>query len=147
MPKMVFGISNWINQVVWQVRLQHLGGRYRWLRMPFGLSPAPEEFQRRIYLAHEGLLGQKAIADDILVFGSWDTDEEAFEGKDGNLRKVLNRCQQKGIILNTDKMQFRQKEVIYMRHIVSALIQTSWGRLMTCQPSQTSKVFREYLTW
>ncbi len=23
-------------------------GRYRWTRMPFGISPAPEEFQRRL---------------------------------------------------------------------------------------------------
>lgn len=53
--------------------------------MPFGLSPALEEFQRRIDVAHEGLPGQKAIADDILAFGSGDTDEEAFEDHDGNL--------------------------------------------------------------
>ena len=31
------------------------------------------------------LAGQKAIADDILVFGSGETDEEAFEDHDGNL--------------------------------------------------------------
>ena len=48
---MVSGISNWMNQAVWQARLQHLGGRYRWLRMPFGLSPALEEFQWRIDVA------------------------------------------------------------------------------------------------
>ena len=53
--------------------------------MPFELSPALEEFQRRIDVAHEGLPGQKAIADDILAFGSGDTDEEAFEDHDGNL--------------------------------------------------------------
>ena len=40
--------------------------------MPFGLSPAPEEFQRRIDIDLEGLSGQKAIADDIMVFGSGD---------------------------------------------------------------------------
>ena len=104
-------------------------GRYRWLRMPFGLAPAPEEFQRRIDIALEGLPGQKARADDILVFGSGDTDEEAFEEHDRNLREVFNRCRQKGIKLNADKMQFRQQQVAYMGHIISSevsvLIQTS----------------------
>ena len=95
-------------------------GRYRWLRMPFGLSPAPEEFQRRIDIALEGLPGQKAIADDILVFGSGDTDEEAFRDHDRHLKEVFNRCQQKGIKLNADKMQFRQKQVTYMGHVISS---------------------------
>ena len=87
--------------------------------MPFGLSPAPEEFQRRIDLALEGLPGQKVIADDILVFGSGDTDQEALKDYDRNLREVLTRCQHKGIKLNVDKMQFRKKEVTYMGHVVS----------------------------
>lgn len=95
-------------------------GRYRWLRMPFGLSPAPEEFQRRIDIALEGLPGQKAIADDILVFGSGDTDEEAFRDHDRHLKEVFTRCQQKGIKLNADKMQFRQKQVTYMGHVISS---------------------------
>ena len=42
--------------------------------MPFGVSPGPEEFQRRIDIALQGILGQKAIADDILVFGAGDTE-------------------------------------------------------------------------
>ena len=32
-----------------------LWGRYRWLRLPFGVSPAPEESQRRFDIALEGL--------------------------------------------------------------------------------------------
>ena len=49
-------------------------GRFRWLRMPFGLSPAPEEFQRRVNDILLGLPGIKVIADDILVFGCGQTD-------------------------------------------------------------------------
>ena len=46
-------------------------------------------------MALKGLPGQKAIAGDILVFGSGDIDEEALEDHDRNLREVLSRCQQK----------------------------------------------------
>ena len=55
----------------------------------------------------EGLLGQKAIADDILVFGSGDTNEEAFKDHDHNLREVLTHCRQMGMKLNASKMQLR----------------------------------------
>jgi len=79
--------------------------------MPFGLSPTPEEFQRRIGVALEGPPGQKNIADDILVFRSRNTDAETLEDHERNLREVLNRSQRKGIKLNADRMQFRQKEV------------------------------------
>ena len=103
-------------------------GRYRWLRMPFGLSSPLEEFQRRMDVALEGLPGQKAIADDILVFGSGDTYEEALEDHDRNLREVLTRCQQKGIKLNADKLQFRRKlptwATLYLQKVL-ALVQAS----------------------
>ena len=88
--------------------------------MPFRLSPAPEEFKRRIDIALEGLPGQKAITDDILVFRSGDTDEEAFKDHNHHLKGVFNRCQQKGIKLNDEKMQFRQKQVTYMGHVISS---------------------------
>ena len=94
-------------------------GRHRWLRILFGVSPAPEEFQRRIDIALEGLLGEKAIADDILVLER-ETDQEALDDHDHNLKEVFNRCQQKGIKLNAEKMQLRQKQVSYMGHIISS---------------------------
>ena len=88
--------------------------------MPFGLSPAPEEFQRRIYIALEGLSGQKAIADDILVFGSGDRRRSFQRSCSSPLKGVFNRYQQKGIKLNAEKMQFRQKQVTYMGHVTSS---------------------------
>ena len=67
-------------------------GRYRWLRMPFGISPAPEEFQRRLDQALEGLNGCMAIADDILVFGCGANDDEAVKDHYENLIPLLQRC-------------------------------------------------------
>ena len=43
----------------------------------FGISVAPEEFQRRIDENLEGLEGVKAIADDILIWGDGENIEEA----------------------------------------------------------------------
>ena len=95
-------------------------GCHQWLRLLFGVSPAPEEFQRRIDIALEGLPGQKAIADDNLVFAAGDTDEEALKDHNRNLKEVLNHCRQKGIKLNPEKILFRRKQVSYMGHIISS---------------------------
>ena len=95
-------------------------GRYRWLRMPFGISPAPEEFQRRLDQALAGLNGCKAIADDILVFGCGANDDEAVKDHDENLIALLQRCREKGVKLNRGKLQLRRKEVAYMGHVLSA---------------------------
>ena len=43
-------------------------GRYRWTRLPFGISSASEEWQRQIHMVLEGLQ-VISIADDILVPG------------------------------------------------------------------------------
>lgn len=42
-------------------------GRYKWLRLPFGLAPAPEVFQRKLHTAIEGLDGVWAIARMIFL--------------------------------------------------------------------------------
>ena len=58
-------------------------GRYRWLRMPFGVSLGPEEYQRRQHEPLEGLAGVVNKADDILVFGSGGSIEEVV------LRRIM----------------------------------------------------------
>ena len=80
--------------------------------MPFGITSPPEEFQRRMDLTLGGLDGTKAIADNILVFGTGSTQEEAEKSHDERLTAVLERCRQKGVRLNNDKMQFKQQNYV-----------------------------------
>jgi len=95
-------------------------GRYRWNRLPFGLSPAPEEFQRRLEDALNGLENVQPIYDDILIHGSGDTIEEATADHDRKLCDFLQRCREKGVKFNKDKLKFRQEEVTFMGHTISA---------------------------
>lgn len=94
-------------------------GRYRWNVLPFGVNCAPEEFQRRMHQALEGLPGTAVIADDILVYGEGENVEEAQKDHEINLRKLLERCKEKNIKINQDKMKLRLEEVRYMGHIIS----------------------------
>ena len=64
-------------------------GRYRYIHMPFGISSAPEEFQRRMHTVLQGLPGVEVIADDILVYGSGTTDAECQQDHDHNLQLLL----------------------------------------------------------
>ena len=64
-------------------------GRYRYLRMPFGISPAPECFQRKLDQNLEGLEGIYKVADDILITGRGTSKEEAVKNHDANLLKLL----------------------------------------------------------
>jgi hypothetical protein len=95
-------------------------GRYRWLRLPFGVSVAPEEFQRRLDIALEGLRGVKAINDDILVWGNGDTDEEADRDHDRNMEALLQRCLDRGVRMNKEKVQYKRREITFHGHELSA---------------------------
>ncbi|XP_028809432.1 uncharacterized protein K02A2.6-like isoform X2 [Denticeps clupeoides] len=95
-------------------------GRYRWLRMPMGISPAPEVFQRKLSQALEGLQGIYVIADDILITGEGETWEKANQDHDDKLRALLNRCREKSIKLNVEKFQLRRSEVPYIGHLLTA---------------------------
>ena len=95
-------------------------GRYRWLRMPFGIKSASEEFQRRMNDALEGLEGVKVIIDDILVIGCGDTDDEAIKDHDKKLIALMERIKEKNIRLNPNKIKFKQKSVKYIGHVLSS---------------------------
>ncbi|KAK7938626.1 hypothetical protein WMY93_001952 [Mugilogobius chulae] len=88
-------------------------GRYRFFRLPFGISSAQDEFQRRVDETYEGLRGVAAIVDDILVFGK--TKQE----HDENLRAMLQRTRERGLKLNPDKCKICVQEVSYFGHKLS----------------------------
>ena len=94
-------------------------GRYQWLRMPFGISSAPEVFQRRMHEIIEGLVGVEVVADDFCVVGFGDTLREAAANHDRNLLDFLERCKEKGLRLSADKFQLRQQEVRFIGHVAS----------------------------
>ena len=88
--------------------------------MPFGISSAPEEFQRRLQGALHGLSGVAVLADDILVFGVGGTTEEARVNHDDSLLKLLQRARECNLKLNKEKLHLHLPEVLYIGHIVSA---------------------------
>ena len=44
-------------------------GRYRFLRLPFGINSAPEVFHRTVRQLFEGIEGVETYIDDLLVWG------------------------------------------------------------------------------
>ena len=95
-------------------------GRYRWRRMPFGICSAPEIFQRRMHELIEGLSGVEVVADDFVVVGRGETTDDAMKDHDANLEALLQRCAEKGIKLNPDKIKLKMKEVPFIGHIATS---------------------------
>jgi len=94
-------------------------GKFRWLRMPFGLSSSPEEFQRRLQQALEGLDGISTVADDILIVGRGKTEAEARQDHDRNFVNLLQRAHSQNLKLNKAKMRLHMKEIAYIGHVLS----------------------------
>ena len=67
----------------------------------FGISTAPEKYQRIISGVIRGCKGVANIADDLIVHGN-----EAGEHHK-NLHAVLQRLRERGLTLNGAKFQFR----------------------------------------
>ncbi|KAJ8006345.1 hypothetical protein DPEC_G00134270 [Dallia pectoralis] len=95
-------------------------GRKRWLKLPFGVSVAPELYQRKQHELLVGLKGIEPIADDILIVGCGDTEEEATRDHDANLTALMDRCREVKLRLSLKKLQFRVKEVRFHGHVLSA---------------------------
>ena len=91
-------------------------GRYRYTRMPFGISSGLEEYQRRQHEFLENLKGVINIADDICIFGCGNTKEEADQDHDKDLVALLDKCSEFGLRLSAKKIQFKSKSVTFMRH-------------------------------
>ena len=82
------------------------------LCLPFGITSAPEHFQRCVSDILQGLEGVICLIDDILVYGK--TQEE----HDKHLTVVLQKVAAAGIILNPAKCEFSCKEIIFLGQLV-----------------------------
>lgn len=89
-------------------------GRYCFHRLPFGISSAPEHFQRRMSEILTGIPNVVCMMDDVLVYG------ETLEEHDKHLREVLKRLQKAGMTLNNDKCKFAQTSLQFLGHIIDS---------------------------
>ncbi|CAH1244320.1 Hypp7262 [Branchiostoma lanceolatum] len=92
-------------------------GRFKWKRLPLGIKSSPEEFQRRLDQALEGLAGVKPLVDDILIWGGGETLAEATTDHDRNMRSLMQRCRERSLKLNPDKIKLREQEVPFHGHL------------------------------
>ncbi|KAK2711809.1 hypothetical protein QYM36_012813 [Artemia franciscana] len=88
--------------------------RCRFLRMPFGLLSAQDEFQRHMEEAFKGLKGVAIIIDDILVYRA--NQEE----HDERLQAIMERALEKGVKFNKDKCSFSASSVCYFGNVIGA---------------------------
>ena len=95
-------------------------GRFRWARLPFGLSVSSEIFQKRLTDALDELKGVICVADNIIVVGRGDTQAEAEKDHSENLSGLQNRCKEKNIKLNDAKAAIHQDKISFMGHRISA---------------------------
>nr|XP_054749950.1 uncharacterized protein K02A2.6-like [Lytechinus pictus] len=87
-------------------------GRFCFDRLPFGITSAPEVFQRTMSNILEGLDGVICHMDDVLIHGVTQADH------DTRVRAVLQRLQGAGITLNHDKCEFSQQRVKFLGHFI-----------------------------
>ena len=110
------------NSGFWQIPLENESrllttfvtpsGRFCFNRLPFGISSAPEIFQRTMSQILEGLDGVICHMDDILIHGPTDAVHN------DRVRQVLARLQEAGITLN-DKCTFSKRRITFLGHVIT----------------------------
>ncbi|XP_072769847.1 LETM1 domain-containing protein 1 isoform X1 [Nerophis lumbriciformis] len=88
-------------------------GRYRFLRLPYGILSAPEVYHKTIHMIFEHIPGVETMMDDIIVWGS--TRKE----HDERLRQVLDKTREVNLKLNKEKCEFGVKSLTFVGDVVS----------------------------
>ena len=88
-------------------------GLYRYKRLMFGISCAPEMYQKCIQGVLHGCEGALNIMDDIIIHASSEKEH------DERVEQVIKRLSEKGLTLNPKKCQLRMPKLIFMGHVLS----------------------------
>ena len=75
-------------------------GRYCFNKLPFGISSAPEHFQKRMSKILDRISGVLCLIDDVLVYG------KNREEHNARLEEVLERLKEARVTLNPEKCVF-----------------------------------------
>ncbi|KAK7105707.1 hypothetical protein V1264_012941 [Littorina saxatilis] len=88
-------------------------GLYRYRRLMFGISSAPELYQHTIQQVLQDCEGAKNMSDDIIIHG------RDIEEHDVRLEKVLKKLEDSGLTLNREKCVFRMKQLEFLGFILN----------------------------
>lgn len=88
-------------------------GRYSFARLPFGISSAPEVFQKRNTEVFGDIPNAHVVFDDLIIAASNEKEH------DDTLRQVLERARNYNLRFNKDKIQFKVSQVRYLGNILS----------------------------
>ena len=88
-------------------------GRWKFLRMPYGIKSGSELYQRVASQIFDGLEGVEVIMDDVLIWG------RTLHEHNARLRAALTRVKQNNLTLNRDKCKVGVKQVLYVGHVLT----------------------------
>ena len=89
-------------------------GRFRWLRLPFGISSAPEVYQKHLQNAVTNhVTNAENFIDDIVVWG------KTIEEHDIAVQNLMERCKEANVTLNPKKSMVGVSEICYLGEILS----------------------------
>ena len=89
-------------------------GRFCFNRLPFGISSAPEYFQKQMSELLSDLEGVVCMVDDVLVHGTTQAEH------DRHLDAVLKRLKEGNVTLNTAKCQFSRTSVRFLGQLLTS---------------------------
>ena len=85
-------------------------GKYRWLRIPFGLKVSGDVFQERLDRVLRLVPGILRIADDIVIHGATENTH------DGTVLILCETARLNNLSLNSKKMQFKSTDCKFFGH-------------------------------
>ncbi|XP_046750294.1 uncharacterized protein K02A2.6-like [Diprion similis] len=88
-------------------------GRYKFNRLPFGISSAPEVFQKACHKIFSEIEGCEVYFDNLIIAGR--TEKEHGE----ILNKVIDQARRCGLKFTKNKIQYKATEVKYVGHKIS----------------------------
>jgi hypothetical protein len=89
-------------------------GRFKFLRLPFGLKISQDLFQERMDLILQRCPGAIGIADDVTVFGKGTKDH------DSNLHNLMRVAREQGLVFNPDKCHIKESRVCFFGNYYDA---------------------------
>jgi hypothetical protein len=89
-------------------------GRYSFQRLAFGISSAPEVFQRKNFELFGDIPNVHIVFDDIIIAAADDAEHDAA------LRELFDRARRFNVRFNKDKLRIKLPSVRYLGHVLSA---------------------------